>query len=115
MFADLQLQLPPGVTLDRFLQLSASLLLLEQIASDEGWRELRNEPEPALRASVRAVAVAIQDACSDAASAPREWDCDRAQQHLEALRRLAAETSLDERVREPARALVAALRSTSGK
>jgi hypothetical protein len=101
--------LPPGLTVDRFLQVSAGLSLVEQIASDRGWRELIGEPEPALRASVQTAAAAIGDVCSDPSATPRGWDCTRALPQLEALRRLAGEAPVDERVREPARALLDAL------
>lgn len=105
------LPLPPGLTVDRFLQVSAGLLLVEQIASDQGWRELSGEPEPALRASVQTAATALGAVCSDPASTPRGWDCTRALPQLEALRRLAGEAPVDERVRVPARSLLEALRS----
>ncbi len=102
--------LPPGLTVDRFLTVSAGLLLVEQIASAQGWRELSAAPEPALRASLQTAATTIGDVCSDPASTPRGWDCTRARPLLEALRRMAGEASVDERVREPARALLDALR-----
>lgn len=105
--------IPPGLTVDRFLQVSAGLMLVDQIASDDGWRELSGTPEPALRASLQTAATAIGDVCSDPASTPRGWDCTRALPQLEALRSLADEGPMDERVREPARALRDALRSAA--
>jgi len=110
MVADLPL--PPGLTVDRFLKVSAGLLLVEQIASDQGWRELSGEPEPALRASIQTAATAIVEVCSVLPAVPRGWDCARALPQLEALRRRAGEAPVDERIREPARALLEALRPT---